>query len=73
MWILTESFNDYDQHGEYFRACWSHKPNKEELEKVLGEITEEEFQYLLKGGGRKEVEYSWYYLENKQEGILYED
>lgn len=31
MWILTEEFNDYDQHGEYFRAAWNEKPTEEVL------------------------------------------
>lgn len=31
MWILTEEFAEYDQHGEYFRAAWLEKPSEEVL------------------------------------------
>lgn len=30
-WVLTESLNDYDQHGEYYTASWDEKPTVQEL------------------------------------------
>lgn len=31
VWILTEEYNDYDQHGEYFVAVFADKPTTEQL------------------------------------------
>ena len=35
MWVLTVSVNDYRQHGEYFAACWAHKPLMYEIRNAL--------------------------------------
>jgi hypothetical protein len=31
MWILTESYDDYDQHGDYFVTGWCEKPTVEQI------------------------------------------
>lgn len=70
IWILTEEYNDYDQHGAYFIEAWDHKPTREELEKYLSfhkdtlkNHINSQFDWLLSGGGRQKDEYTWYNLE----------
>lgn len=36
VWVLTESYNDYDQHGECFSAIWEKKPSLEQLAEYFG-------------------------------------
>lgn len=66
MWILTESFNDYNQHGDVFVAAFKNKPNERQLRnelKALGyEYTDEALAHILNGGGRQNWENSWYNL-----------
>jgi hypothetical protein len=31
VWILTEEYNEHDQHGEYFVAIFKNKPTVEQL------------------------------------------
>jgi len=31
IWILTSTYNDYDQHGDYFIAWWSDKPSVDQM------------------------------------------
>ncbi len=52
IWILTEEYNDYDQHGEYFLAAFKEKPSLEELKKY-------DYDHI----GRVHNEYSWCNLE----------
>jgi len=60
IWVLTQEYNDYDQHGDYLICAWDHKPTSQEL---LSEgITEPEIDHVLHGGGRINHEYSWYNL-----------
>lgn len=66
VWILTSEHNDYDQHGEYFLACFSQKPTEDELINAFsmnnyyaGDI---DLEHVLTGGGRKNKEDYWYYL-----------
>lgn len=68
VYILTESYNDYDQHGEYFIAWWSKKPTIEELRKVITGYGDSCLQHILDGGGRRDYEYSWYCLKEVKEG-----
>lgn len=55
MWILTEEYNDYSQHGEYFVAAWLEKPTSEQLKEKFGDwygeySKETTVQFLLSGG-----------------------
>lgn len=71
IWVLTEEYNDYDQHGEYFVHAWDHKPSKEELKEHGVEIsrpsTPDYLQHVLDGGGRIELrkyyDNQWYILK----------
>jgi hypothetical protein len=66
MWILTESFNDYNQHGDVFVSAWRKRPSDSQLKnemKALGyEYTDEMIAHLQAGGGRVKWEDSWYNL-----------
>ena len=64
LWIILRFINQYDQDGGYFEMGFDHKPSVEELDK-LGYDGE----HLMKGGGRKDVEYEWYTLIGVQSGI----
>ena len=77
MWILTEEYNDYDQHGAYFVTAWTEKPSREEVARVCGIDTSGRFtnsdkmiDHMLLGGGRVEYEYQWYNLIEVQSGEL---
>lgn len=61
VWILTSEYNDYDQSGEHFEVVFLTKPTREQIMKIIDE-NEESADYVLAGGGRKECEYSWYWL-----------
>ena len=61
MWILTEGYDDYDQHGKYFVKAWLNKPTLEQIMKL--DISEIVALHILKGGGRIENDYQWYSLE----------
>jgi hypothetical protein len=71
IWVLTEGYNDYDQHGEYFIHAWNHKPNKEELLEQGVEVsrpkTEDYLSFVLDGGGRRDFgnyyDEQWYILK----------
>jgi hypothetical protein len=69
IWVLTEEYNDYDQHGKYYLKAWDHKPSREEL-KAQGvaesqECCEDLIVHVLSGGGRIKKEYHWYILEEE--------
>ncbi len=69
VWILTSSYNDYDQHGEYFVEAFDHKPSIEELSCFTGldpEFYMPTLEKLLEGGGRMGVEYKWFYLDERK-------
>ena len=66
VWILTEEYNDYDQHGEYYIAAFRDVPTVEQLMKF--EMNEEGALHVQNGGGRIGTEYSWYNL--RQEPLL---
>lgn len=63
IWVLTEGYNDYDQHGEYFLMAWLAKPTRDDLLKEG--ILEHDLIHVLNGGGRRENEYSWYLLNEQ--------
>ena len=71
VWVLTSSYNDYDQHGDYLCCVWNKKPKVDDLAKYF-EMESGSYsnpmaalKFLLhveKGGGRQEVEDQWYNL-----------
>jgi len=67
MWILTSSYNDYDQHGDYFISAWIDKPSSEDLEKICV-VNPVEADHILSGGGRQRYEDKWYNLFQIEEG-----
>jgi hypothetical protein len=75
IWILTRSENDYNQHGDYFVATWARKPSAFQVAKALGLNLEMPFQKAIalnlvnNGGGRLDVEETWYHLFEIREGI----
>lgn len=60
VWILTSEVNDYNQHGAYFEKVFPNKPSKEDLKEFSND--DRELEHILKGGGRRYSEESWYYL-----------
>jgi len=70
IWVLTEEYNDYDQHGEYFVHAWDHRPTREEL--LAKGVPEKQMHctdlpdHVLSGGGRivrgSYSDYQWYHL-----------
>jgi hypothetical protein len=64
IWVLTEEYNDYDQHGAYYVKAWDHKPDVKEL--IATGVSEGDIEHVLKGGGRVRYEYQWYLLEEQK-------
>lgn len=64
VWVLTSSYNDYDQHGEYFEAVFKDKPTRESIMEACG-VPEEDADHILLGGGRKGGEYVWFNLRQE--------
>ena len=60
VWILTEEYNDYDQHGGYFVAVFKDKPTPEQLEAVG--VGPTRINHVLTGGGREKWEDQWFLL-----------
>lgn len=60
VWVLTEEFNDYDQHGEYFLAVFATKPNHTQL--ASREVPTNSLRHVLNGGGREGFESRWFHL-----------
>lgn len=72
VWILTEEYNDYDQHGEYFLGVFRNKPTKEELESCISlRLSDDLFEHIIAGGGRRTWgiwDEQWYYLKEVNTG-----
>lgn len=66
IWVLTEEYNEYDQHGCYFICWWSKKPSKEQLKKVIC-VNDPYLQHVFDGGGRLNFEDQWYNLKEVEE------
>lgn len=66
MWVITYGINEYNQEGEYLDRVFDKRPTKEELDN-LGYDGE----HLLNGGGRKDQEFTWYYLTSISSGQKY--
>lgn len=63
IWVLTESHNDYNQHGDCFIHAWTHKPTVDQIRDALGGwISKAGCDHILTGGGRQKYEDSWYNL-----------
>lgn len=60
VWILTEEYNDYDQHGEYYVAAFQDQPTIEQLMKIG--MNEETALHVQNGGGRIKYDHQWYNL-----------
>ena len=75
IWIVTTEYNEYDQYGEYFVACFLEKPSKSELKELLKNeyISDITIDYLFDGGGRQDVENQWWYLEEVKVGENYRE
>ena len=74
MWVLTAEYNQYDQFGEYFVACWRQKPTAGQLRDTLNtqEYSDTNLiDHLMKGGGRRNYEDQWYELYEIEEGKNY--
>lgn len=67
-WILTVTYNNYDQHGDYFVAGWKVKPSLKELKQSIHDLSAKELKHVLQGGGRIDDEYKWYNLTEIEEG-----
>jgi hypothetical protein len=68
IWVLTEEYNDYYQHGEYFLEAWDHKPTREEL--IAATVEPQRVEHVLAGGGRckgpgRYYDEQWYYLKEQ--------
>ena len=61
IWVLTEEYNDYNQHGEYFIHAWDHKPSNSEL--WSQGVAQDRTRHVQNGGGRENTEDHWYILE----------
>ena len=60
VWVLTDEYNDYDQHGEYFIAVFINKPTHEQL--TAHGVDKFKLHHVLNGGGRTNNEYQWFNL-----------
>lgn len=72
VWVLTSSYNDYDQHGEYFEAVFAKKPDLKILAEFFkmkggksGDVMEAVafLEHVRAGGGRRGTEHMWYGLD----------
>ena len=61
LWVLTETYNDYNQHGDYYINAWNHLPTPAEL--MEHGVREQEVDHVLAGGGRVACEDAWYNLQ----------
>ena len=70
IWILTREENDYDQSGEYFECAWLRKPTHIQILQTLGPLTAPTLQHIVNGGGRENIENTWYHLHRLVEGEM---
>lgn len=73
MWLLTKTYNEYDQFGDYIETAWLNKPTRKELNAYFkGEAQANFITHLLNGGGRRETEDQWFHLTELKEGEKYQ-
>lgn len=63
VWVLTSSYNDYNQHGEYFEHVFLHKPCIQILSDITSITDKLYLKHIWYGGGRLNNEDKWYSLE----------
>ena len=61
VFVLTEEYNDYDQHGAYFVEVFARRPTNEELTKAGVEAGR--LSHVQAGGGRQGFDDHWYILD----------
>ena len=66
VWVLTEEYNEYDQHGAYFLAVFANKPTPTDL--LPWDVSlSEAFQLMEKGNSREDrYQGSWFYLYEEE-------
>ncbi len=58
IWVITEEFNDYNQHGGYFVCAFDHSPTYDDL--ITAGFSKGYALRILSGGGRFDDEYHWF-------------
>ena len=71
MWVVTRAINEYSQDGDYLVCVFESKPTFQELKNVLKSASDATIDNLIKGGGRQDIEYEWYFLSELKSGELY--
>jgi hypothetical protein len=78
IWVLTTTYNEYDQHGDYLIAVFLKKPDASILRKILspkvrGETIERRISDLLESGINTRLDYEdfWFNLTEIYEGEEY--
>jgi len=68
-WVVTVSYNQYDQEGDYFVSLFFEKPSFKQLKLLLPSESNETIGRLTRGGGRnKSHDEVWFNLIEVQEG-----
>lgn len=65
VWLLTSEYNDYDQHGEYFKEVFLSKPTSNQLVELCG-ISVATATHVLTKGGRLNSAEVWYFLREHE-------
>lgn len=84
MWIITKSFNAYDQHWQYAVAVFLNKPTVQDIINLqLKDMVDwdyypedhiDDIDYLLSGGWRRFNRHAWYNLiEIEEWQILFDE
>lgn len=71
IYIVTRAINQYDQDGHYFVAAFTEKPTVNQLKKAIGCSKQYATWLLETNGGRKDIEYEWYYITVQESGQPY--
>ena len=80
MYVLTKSYNDYDQHGDYLETVFEKSPTLTELsnyfyKQSLEQLDDEQLLFLThvkRGGGRQNNESEWYFLSSLKHSEPYQ-